>query len=85
MGDLTMADGVQGVENILKIGFLNDKVGRGPGPPPPWLAPLQFLFTCLSDTFCVLPTALSIGGTRGVRQCSSGEHPESLGRPDSQR
>ncbi|XP_054565751.1 7-methylguanosine phosphate-specific 5'-nucleotidase isoform X3 [Eptesicus fuscus] len=26
MGDLTMADGVQGVENILKIGFLNDKV-----------------------------------------------------------
>lgn len=27
MGDLTMADGVPGVENILKIGFLNDKVG----------------------------------------------------------
>ncbi|XP_016006318.2 7-methylguanosine phosphate-specific 5'-nucleotidase isoform X1 [Rousettus aegyptiacus] len=26
MGDLTMADGVLGVENILKIGFLNDKV-----------------------------------------------------------
>ncbi|MBV97321.1 7-methylguanosine phosphate-specific 5'-nucleotidase, partial [Eschrichtius robustus] len=26
MGDLTMADGVPGVENILKIGFLNDKV-----------------------------------------------------------
>uniref|UniRef100_A0A7N5P9A9 5'-nucleotidase n=1 Tax=Ailuropoda melanoleuca TaxID=9646 RepID=A0A7N5P9A9_AILME len=25
MGDLTMADGVPGVENILKIGFLNDK------------------------------------------------------------
>lgn len=27
MGDLTMADGVPSVENILKIGFLNDKVG----------------------------------------------------------
>ncbi|KAG8512880.1 7-methylguanosine phosphate-specific 5'-nucleotidase, partial [Galemys pyrenaicus] len=26
MGDLTMADGIPGVENILKIGFLNDKV-----------------------------------------------------------
>ncbi|XP_040605630.1 7-methylguanosine phosphate-specific 5'-nucleotidase isoform X4 [Mesocricetus auratus] len=26
MGDLTMADGVPGVQNILKIGFLNDKV-----------------------------------------------------------
>ncbi|KAM6163573.1 7-methylguanosine phosphate-specific 5'-nucleotidase [Rhynchocyon petersi] len=26
IGDLTMADGVPGVENILKIGFLNDKV-----------------------------------------------------------
>ncbi|XP_066220274.1 7-methylguanosine phosphate-specific 5'-nucleotidase isoform X3 [Saccopteryx leptura] len=26
MGDLTMADGVPGVEHILKIGFLNDKV-----------------------------------------------------------
>ncbi|XP_033926021.1 7-methylguanosine phosphate-specific 5'-nucleotidase isoform X1 [Melopsittacus undulatus] len=26
MGDLTMADGVPNVENILKIGFLNDKV-----------------------------------------------------------
>ncbi|NXB52936.1 5NT3B nucleotidase, partial [Leucopsar rothschildi] len=26
MGDLTMADGVPSVENILKIGFLNDKV-----------------------------------------------------------
>ncbi|KAM9749438.1 7-methylguanosine phosphate-specific 5'-nucleotidase isoform 4-T4 [Dama dama] len=25
MGDLTMADGVPGVENILKVGFLNDK------------------------------------------------------------
>ena len=34
MGDLTMADGVPGVENILKIGFLNDKVSRGPGLPP---------------------------------------------------
>lgn len=33
MGDLTMADGVPGVENILKIGFLNDKVGVGPGLP----------------------------------------------------
>lgn len=31
MGDLTMADGVPEVENILKIGFLNDKVGAGPG------------------------------------------------------
>lgn len=28
MGDLTMADGVPSVENILKIGFLNDKVGE---------------------------------------------------------
>ncbi|XP_062967484.1 7-methylguanosine phosphate-specific 5'-nucleotidase isoform X3 [Cynocephalus volans] len=26
MGDLTMAEGVPGVQNILKIGFLNDKV-----------------------------------------------------------
>uniref|UniRef100_A0A4W5R501 5'-nucleotidase n=2 Tax=Hucho hucho TaxID=62062 RepID=A0A4W5R501_9TELE len=26
LGDLTMADGVHGMENILKIGFLNDKV-----------------------------------------------------------
>ncbi|KAI2582974.1 NT5C3B isoform 1 [Pan troglodytes] len=26
IGDLTMADGVPGVQNILKIGFLNDKV-----------------------------------------------------------
>uniref|UniRef100_A0AAV2KDN2 5'-nucleotidase n=1 Tax=Knipowitschia caucasica TaxID=637954 RepID=A0AAV2KDN2_KNICA len=26
LGDLTMADGVQAMENILKIGFLNDKV-----------------------------------------------------------
>ncbi|XP_028267540.1 cytosolic 5'-nucleotidase 3-like [Parambassis ranga] len=26
IGDLTMADGVQDMENILKIGFLNDKV-----------------------------------------------------------
>lgn len=26
MGDLSMADGVPNVENILKIGFLNDKV-----------------------------------------------------------
>jgi hypothetical protein len=24
-----MADGIPGVQNILKIGFLNDKVGRG--------------------------------------------------------
>ncbi|XP_064177920.1 7-methylguanosine phosphate-specific 5'-nucleotidase-like isoform X4 [Anguilla rostrata] len=26
IGDLTMADGVQNVENVLKIGYLNDKV-----------------------------------------------------------
>lgn len=26
LGDLTMADGVPNVDNILKIGFLNDKV-----------------------------------------------------------
>lgn len=26
LGDLNMADGVPSVENILKIGFLNDKV-----------------------------------------------------------
>lgn len=33
IGDLTMADGVPGVQNILKIGFLNDKVGsRWPLP-----------------------------------------------------
>lgn len=64
MGDLTMADGVPGVENILKIGFLNDKVGRGPGLPPLWLASLSIpVNTCLSNTFCVLATALSIRGT----------------------
>lgn len=28
LGDLTMADGVQDMENILKIGFLNDKVNK---------------------------------------------------------
>lgn len=26
LGDLSMADGVPNVENMLKIGFLNDKV-----------------------------------------------------------
>ena len=26
LGDLTMADGAKGVENLLKIGYLNDKV-----------------------------------------------------------
>lgn len=30
LGDLTMADGVPNVENILKIGFLNDKVSKWP-------------------------------------------------------
>ncbi|KAK1790892.1 hypothetical protein P4O66_014052 [Electrophorus voltai] len=29
LGDLTMADGVPNVENVLKIGFLNDKVPGG--------------------------------------------------------
>lgn len=43
MGDLTMADGVPGVENILKIGFLNDKVGRGRGFLVRGLLPLPFL------------------------------------------
>lgn len=28
MGDLTMADGMTGVENILRVGFLNDKVAE---------------------------------------------------------
>lgn len=28
-GDLTMADGVANVENILKVGYLNDKVSVG--------------------------------------------------------
>lgn len=52
MGDLTMADGVPGVENILKIGFLNDKVGRGPGLPPSELAsPSVSVNKCLSNTF----------------------------------
>ena len=41
MGDLTMADGVPTVENILKIGFLNDKVGVSSSclaslPAGPW-------------------------------------------------
>lgn len=34
LGDLTMADGVHSMENILKIGFLNDKVPATPPPPP---------------------------------------------------
>lgn len=43
MGDLTMADGVPSVENILKIGFLNDKVGVRSSslaslPAVPWCA-----------------------------------------------
>lgn len=29
LGDLTMADGVHRMENILKIGYLNDKVNQG--------------------------------------------------------
>ncbi|XP_076864274.1 cytosolic 5'-nucleotidase 3-like isoform X2 [Brachyhypopomus gauderio] len=29
LGDLTMADGVQDLQNILKIGYLNDKVEEG--------------------------------------------------------
>lgn len=28
LGDLSMADGVSSVENMLKIGFLNDKVEK---------------------------------------------------------
>lgn len=34
LGDLSMADGAPNVENILKIGFLNDKVQTG---SPSWL------------------------------------------------
>lgn len=34
LGDLSMADGAPNVENILKIGFLNDKVQTG---SPIWL------------------------------------------------
>ena len=33
LGDLHMADGVPNVENILKIGFLNDKVAVSDGTP----------------------------------------------------
>lgn len=85
MGDLTMADGVQGVENILKIGFLNDKVGRGPGPPPPWLAsPAVSVHVLIGHLLCAAHGS-QYWGYRGKTQCSSGEHPESLGRPDSQR
>lgn len=62
MGDLTMADGVLGVENILKIGFLNDKVGRGPGLPPSWLAASIPMNKCLLNT-CVLDAALNVRGT----------------------
>jgi hypothetical protein len=41
IGDLTMADGVPGVQNILKIGFLNDKVGsRWPLPSDSCRQPL---------------------------------------------
>lgn len=53
MGDLTMADGVPGVENILKVGFLNDKVGRRPGF---FMAGFSFIPVneCLLNTFCGL-------------------------------
>ena len=47
MGDLTMADGVPGVENILKIGFLNDKVGMGP-----WLFMAGSFIPVMGYTLC---------------------------------
>ncbi|XP_022365391.1 7-methylguanosine phosphate-specific 5'-nucleotidase isoform X4 [Enhydra lutris kenyoni] len=50
MGDLTMADGVPGVENILKIGFLNDKVGAGPGLPGSGCPSVSMPDKCLVNT-----------------------------------
>lgn len=42
-----MADGVPGVENILKIGFLNDKVGMGP-----WLFMAGSFIPVMGYTLC---------------------------------
>ena len=41
LGDLNMADGVPNVENILKIGFLNDKVPPQPTHMTPQVASQQ--------------------------------------------
>lgn len=64
MGDLTMADGVPGVQNILKIGFLNDKVGSGLAGPSP-LAPTWVPF----HTFYVLDTVERIRATEEGHSC----------------
>lgn len=40
LGDLSMADGAPNVENILKIGFLNDKVQTG---SPSWLRQIRHI------------------------------------------
>jgi len=45
LGDLTMADGVQDMENILKIGFLNDKVDT--------LSLINHQYTLISDHLLV--------------------------------
>lgn len=41
LGDLSMADGAPNVENILKIGFLNDKVQTGSAS---WLHQIRHIF-----------------------------------------
>lgn len=55
LGDLSMADGVPSVENILKIGFLNDKVQLQCSEiQVNNLRPYIFNKWCPKDCWCVL-------------------------------